>query len=77
MALRQVVLVSGRRATVSDAWIARWPEDIKQVLDEAPVSEPRSAAKKKSAAKKSPQKPAPEVPESNVGTGESQEEEAP
>lgn len=71
--MRQVVLASGKRATVSDEWIARWPEDIREVLDDAAPapraksSKPRVSrgGSKKSAATKPPQKPAPEVPESN------------
>lgn len=66
MAQRNVVLASGKRAVVSDEWIARWPEDVKEVIDAIEGASPkRSTARKNSAAKVPPQKPAPEVPEHN------------
>ena len=39
--LVRVVFVDGSESTVGRAWLSRWPEDIKEVLDEsfAPVGE--------------------------------------
>ena len=79
MALKKVILVRGKRATVSEEFIARWPEDIKEVLpDDAPTPKRagRGGTAKTSTAKKPSQKPAPEVPESHVGTGDAQKDEA-
>lgn len=43
--LVRVVFKDGSKSTVGRAWLKRWPEDIKTVLDEdfAPVGEEQAA----------------------------------
>lgn len=84
MALKRVEFVNGDVGEVGEEWIARWPEDIKRVLDDDEPVKSRSVAPKrrtssgeKSAGLKPPEKPAPEVPESNVRSVDAQKDEAP